>query len=433
MAIFLPTCNAILLEVPRTSSKWARAAIAAAGIEHAQIGPPGWRGHGDLSIHGREFAHVAAFVRNPLDWYASYWSRRRTLGWREHKFALDRACRADTFAAFVRLVVTWRPGFLDAMFARYTGTENNPISFIGHQETAPSDLMAWLNRSGVEYSPQAIVGVGRVNASSNRPDLTRADEDLVAIAEYRARRRYGYSWDDPIRLDELVAARPEAETTFIKLALWTERTHWAADERNARLGRPRTDSTRHTRILCNYAIYAEHVLGDVDLAESLYSDAHERDPEHPRTLACLGSFLTRRRGSRGRSARLLARAVALRPEHPDFLTSYASLLSESLGRHDAAESLYRRALRARPAHARALGALAAFLEVVRRDYEGSEELYLKRLECAPEDVDALCDAALFYARRGRPGQHALSLLRKAAGLDASNPRPQRLIEELGLA
>jgi hypothetical protein len=71
-----------------------------------------------------------------LDWYASYWSRRRTLGWREHKFALDRACRADTFTAFVRNVVTWRPGFLDAMFARYTGTEDNHMS-------KPSGINDW--------------------------------------------------------------------------------------------------------------------------------------------------------------------------------------------------------------------------------------------------------------------------------------------------
>src|SRR5262245_54307171 len=114
MAIHLPTSTALLLEVPRTGSRWLRVAIRAAGVKHRQVGPPKWRGPGDLSVHGRKYSKICCFVRDPVTWLTSYWARCMVRGWRPNIPSTANA-HLTSFFIFGRNVTSKFPGFVGAM------------------------------------------------------------------------------------------------------------------------------------------------------------------------------------------------------------------------------------------------------------------------------------------------------------------------------
>lgn len=64
MAIYFPHSNSLLLLTPKTGTVWVREALKRSGVYHIAIGPPELRFHGYLSLFGREFSGIAAFVRN---------------------------------------------------------------------------------------------------------------------------------------------------------------------------------------------------------------------------------------------------------------------------------------------------------------------------------------------------------------------------------
>jgi len=69
MTIFLPRTNSLILEVPKTGSKWVRAAIQRAGIPFNKLGPRSGRGTVLCKSTGADSPSSLVFVRSPVDWH----------------------------------------------------------------------------------------------------------------------------------------------------------------------------------------------------------------------------------------------------------------------------------------------------------------------------------------------------------------------------
>src|SRR6185312_5410908 len=120
MALLFRRSNALLLLVPKTGSTWIRAKVAELGLDVAEVGDPAMREHDLLAHFDRaRYACVGAFVRNPIDWYRSYWAYRMERGWRP-QYALDAQCQSENFETFVRLAVSTLPGALGNIYNSYT-------------------------------------------------------------------------------------------------------------------------------------------------------------------------------------------------------------------------------------------------------------------------------------------------------------------------
>ena len=94
-----------------------------------------------------------AFVRNPLEWYRSWWLYRVRVGlgrmpaWSGEQIAYD--AWDEVFNRFVLNVTELQPGFLTRLFERYVGTRERPlVDRIGRVETLRSDLKQFLGEFG---------------------------------------------------------------------------------------------------------------------------------------------------------------------------------------------------------------------------------------------------------------------------------------------
>jgi tetratricopeptide (TPR) repeat protein len=384
MAIHMPETDTLLLEVPKTGSTWLTAALAAAGVNHRQIGPARWRGHGDLTVHPESHAIVACFVREPISWYRSYFAYRIEHGWRP-KYTLDHLCESDSFTSFVRSACTQLPGFLAGLYARYAGRPERQVTFVGRTEHLADDLVRLLHLAEEKFDENALRSVPPINTTSVRPSITREIEDLIYISEYEAACRFGYvdSQSDPFSLQMLADSYPDHLSSFRRLALWTEQCHWRYDDARQLAHHAAPDSTRHARILTNFGLYVQFVLGNTALAGALYRSAVREDPGHPRSLGTLAVYAEQVENDPDTAETLFEKALRLRPCHPEILGNFALFQKNIRENHGRAEWLYIRALNAQPAHAKNLGNYAVFLYTVRHDYGRAGVLFRKAFALDP--------------------------------------------------
>jgi Tfp pilus assembly protein PilF len=426
MAIYLPRTHSLVLEVPKTGSKWLRAAIAKAGVPCEQIGDPQYGGHGDLATHGRDFRFIACFVRSPLTWYRSYWAYRTERRWRPH-FVIDRLCASDTMSDFVRKAARLLPGHLATVYETYAGPRADPIQFVGRQERLAEDLVAALREMNETFDERSLRATAEVNATSTKAAITDDLRDLLLCSEYEVFARFGYIDDvpDPLGLRDLARRFPGDFSALRRLAIWTESIHWRFDDPKAASGEPVKPGTRYARTLTNFALYVQHVLGDIDEAESLFRRASNADPNHPRTAGSFAAFLENVRGDYSAAECLYEHALRVRPKHPNNLGNFAIFLKNVRHDYERAEDLYRQALAIDGGHAKNLGSYAHFLCSVRHDHDGAEELYQRAIEVDSRDAINLGNYALFLEQYRRDFDRAEVYFRRA--LNARYPQPQNLV------
>ncbi|PXX58138.1 hypothetical protein DFR70_115111 [Nocardia tenerifensis] len=346
MALRFVRSNALLLLVPKTGSTWIRSKLDELGIEVEYIGDPAMRDHDLLASYDREkYSYIGAFVRNPIEWYRSYWAYRMEKGWRP-QYPLDEHCASDDFETFVRKAVSVLPGALGNIYRSYVGPPDAEIDFIGHQEHLVDDFAKFLRTIGEEFDESALRGGPVVNATTTRPNYPEELQELITLSEWETMERFGYLADrpDPIGLAEMRARFPDHADDYRLLALWTEQTHWQPDDVKRKAGRPVTAGTRHARAHSNFALSALHKHGDPDYAEQRYRRALELDPRHPRTLCNYALLVWQHRGDPRRARELMLRALAGRPNHPYTLGRLARLTDRELGDPALAEVFYRQSL-----------------------------------------------------------------------------------------
>ncbi|KQV19522.1 hypothetical protein ASE03_21725 [Kitasatospora sp. Root187] len=365
-----------------------------------------------------QYSFVGAFVRDPLEWYRSYWSYRMEKGWRP-QYPLDEHCESADFETFVRRAVTTLPGALGNIYTSYVGAPGEEVDFIGRQENLQEDFARFLELVGEEFDPAVLAEGSRINATKIRPDYSEELKELITLSEWDSMERFGYLADrpDPIGLAEMQARYPEDANDMRLLALWTEKIHWAPDDKKREAGRPVAAETRYARVNSNFALYAEHKKQDPQYAGGRYREALRLDPVHPRTLCNYALYVEKYEGDTEQARALMLRALAVRPNHPYTLGKLAQLTAGRLGDPALAEVLYRQSLAANAGQHELRAEFANFLAG-----QGQTEEALALLGPQAESPDAdrltLLTHASLLARSGRLGQ-ARDFQRRAADAAAS--------------
>ena len=223
MALFLKS-GAVFLHIPKTGGTWVTKVLQENGLvrcrfshKHADVqravqSPSLYRyqnlkrtlRHGPGWHSGVSSAYKFCFVRNPLDWYESWWAFMSQLDWpnfapvrrngvREwHPTAELEDIRDDDFSCFMQNVRRTHPGFVSRMFASFTNPETN---FVGKQESLVDDLIDVLKLLNERFDEDRIRNSPRVNVSkprSGRPVWRPEDRRRIMELEQDAMQQFGY-------------------------------------------------------------------------------------------------------------------------------------------------------------------------------------------------------------------------------------------------
>jgi len=157
----LMTDNLVFIHVPRTGGSWIYKALVL-GLKDTEIEliP----GHEDLTSIGnfRGDKFVFAFVRHPVDWYASYWNRRVSLGWTNCEF--DEVGKSDNLSEFAIKIMNHFGPYCTKLYKKFTHGNQKP-DFIGKYENLVDDLIGALRVSGSEFDEDAIRNYPPMNCS----------------------------------------------------------------------------------------------------------------------------------------------------------------------------------------------------------------------------------------------------------------------------
>lgn len=346
MALLFRRSQALLLLAPKTGSTWIREKVRQLDLDVVNIGDSNMRDHDFLDYYDRsQFRYIGAFVRDPLEWYRSYWAYRMERGWRP-QYPLDQHCQSDDFEMFVRNAFSILPGALSNIYSSYVGHPADEIHFIGRQEQLADDFASFLRLIGEVVDESVLRSGARVNATTIRPDYSSELKELITLSEWDSMCRFGYlhGRPDPLGMAEMQARFPQDAEDHRLLAMWTYRIHWAPDDAKKRAGHPIRAQTRHARVHSNFALLAEHKYRDPEYAEERYRRAIELDPHHPRTLCNYGLFAWRHKNDPHQARRLMLRSLSARPGHPYTLGKLARLTDRALGDPELAEVFYRQSL-----------------------------------------------------------------------------------------
>lgn len=110
------------------------------------------------------------FVRNPYEWYRSFWSYRVPAGWdlgheneNINPSVVDVRCGNKDFNEFVlNCVKVFPKGLLTTIYKKYV----DHVHFVGRQESLREDLVKILSSAGETFDYKYIMGKGKLNESS---------------------------------------------------------------------------------------------------------------------------------------------------------------------------------------------------------------------------------------------------------------------------
>jgi len=227
VALYLPDHNLLLLLTPYTNSNLlSRAVRETLALRVEKVGRT--YAHKDLigTLRHEHRPYTVAFVRHPLDWYASFWHAKTdpepTWGIADRSglwhptWPLEERCADETFAGFVAKA-TDPGGFLTELFRLYTGRGTpDEIDHIGRAETMLDDLCVALDTTGVRHDRKALAYLDV--DTSQRADYTPALKAMVAHAERDAFAIYGYQ--PKVRPSLIAEAQAERPMTLDDVPGW---------------------------------------------------------------------------------------------------------------------------------------------------------------------------------------------------------------------
>jgi tetratricopeptide (TPR) repeat protein len=129
----------------------------------------------------------------------------------------------------------------------------------------------------------------------------------------------------------------------------------------------------------------QHQAGQLAVAERIYRQILEQEPNHPDALHLLGA-LAGQRGNSDAAIDLIRRAIKSRPDFPEASRNLAALLAQK-GQFDEAISIYRKILEARPDAAELHRELGAVLGASGRIEEAAASFFIA-VQLRPEDTEA---------------------------------------------
>ena len=168
-----------------------RTAIHRAGIRTREVGIMEW--HDDYS-NLKEFRDAPMFtiVRNPYQWYASFWADRSRNGWGGNLVVGHEPCISDVFDEWVQLVCVHRPSFLARHLYPRFDVEGVHVM---RTETLVNDLVSHLSSLGEDFDPEVLRGTSFENCSPNLPRITEQQALDIYNSEETVFAKYGYSFN----------------------------------------------------------------------------------------------------------------------------------------------------------------------------------------------------------------------------------------------
>lgn len=192
MAIYFPSRDALLLLPAKCGSSWLRGISTTVKEPAIFLGPLELRSHGGLDFYGRHFAQIAAFIRHPFEWHVSYWNYRTYVRgyWEPDRAPVDRDCGARPFDEYIECVYAHYPTRVSDYFARFIGTNENRIDFIGKLESIRYDfeLLATAWELGLTVKPSTLPAVNAQEKKETNPNL----RELVFESEKSLYLEFGY-------------------------------------------------------------------------------------------------------------------------------------------------------------------------------------------------------------------------------------------------
>lgn len=185
----------ILLHLPRTAGTWARSALPAAGLSIRVLGD-----HRTLTqlTQLRKGRMTAAFVRDPADWYASWWAYRRL----DHDIQAHGRQWSDEFSS----VITDLDAHVAAPFAAwvYATASRTPLTRLGAMfatdvdrvgkiENHDTDLCLILDDAGFDYDAELLADYPHINFAPERPRVSEEVRSAILDAESAYATRHGYA------------------------------------------------------------------------------------------------------------------------------------------------------------------------------------------------------------------------------------------------
>ncbi len=180
MPLVMSNSKSMFLHLPKTGGTWIRFALRKAGVEWEDYGLQHLNYADSSSIHPDSPRFTV--LRDPFEWYASYWVMRQIEGW-EANWILSYDCKHDDFNNFVQVVCLKHPGFLTAVYSEFAA----PGVTVLRTETLRDDLIAYLHDAGEPFDEDVLRGIPLVHQGASldeyRERVIYTDETRELLAE----------------------------------------------------------------------------------------------------------------------------------------------------------------------------------------------------------------------------------------------------------
>lgn len=196
----LRTDKSIFYHIPKAGGIWVRKVISAIGLNERETVSTQDHSLGLIKKHttyeqtldeDKKGLFSYCFVRNPVDWYQSFWNfrldreggpliRRRKF---YAKFRLDNLW-SDDFDEFIDNVIKEIPeGFVTNLYKYYVGENCDKVDFIGRTENLRKDFAKALEMAGEKTDLELINKKPKRNTSWKKEEINPVTKQKILETE----------------------------------------------------------------------------------------------------------------------------------------------------------------------------------------------------------------------------------------------------------
>jgi hypothetical protein len=191
MSLILDHSKTVFLHLAKTGGTWVRFALQRAGVAWTDYGNQ--HANYDASMEWYPDSPRFTIVRNPFDWYASYWAMRQYEGWGGN-WILGHDCISDDFNTFIGFVTLKHPGFLSVLYSTF---DRAGVTVL-RTEALAEGLRDVLRANGEQFDARRLGDTPITNPGASLPRFTDAVKYTheavrrLVVSEHEVFTRYAY-------------------------------------------------------------------------------------------------------------------------------------------------------------------------------------------------------------------------------------------------